>query len=46
MDPGQYALYKVVLNLDPNTPETFQNKTIKCDVVFVGGQVDGTSLDF
>jgi len=46
MDPNQYALYKVVLTLDPNTPDTFQNKTVKCDVVFVGGQVNGASLEF
>jgi len=47
MDPGQYALYKVVLSLDPNTPQTpFENTMIKCDMVFVGGQVNGLSLAF
>ena len=47
MAPGQYALYKVVLSLDPNTPQTpFENMKIYCDVVFVGGQVNGLSLDF
>ncbi len=47
MTPGQYALYKVVLSLDQNTPNSFQDQTVKCDIVFVGGQVEsGLTLDF
>jgi hypothetical protein len=38
---GQYALYKVQIWLDKDTPNDFQNRELRCSMIFVGGQEEG-----